>query len=142
MAVPNYKFTKFESLLQQEPPSNGLALAYYAKLFRISPLHQAIESNQLSVGKILIREGCDIDSQDSEGCTALHYAVRKGNFTFCELLMCAGASAMIPNSDNATPVYQAWATSRDTIFRLLCPNMLERMKYGIWKAFLYRKDYR
>ncbi|KAL5018885.1 hypothetical protein ScPMuIL_004607 [Solemya velum] len=65
-----------------------------------TPLHFAVEADNLSVaGYLILEAGCDIDARCFDGNTALHMASGRGNVGMAALLMAAGADPDIENED-------------------------------------------
>lgn len=70
-----------------------------------SPLHTAVSNNRISIVKIFIDKGIDINLQyKCNGNTPLHLASEKGYYGIAKLLIEAGADKTILNSKNQTPL--------------------------------------
>lgn len=53
--------------------------------------------------KKLIALGCDVNSQDATGRSALHYAVDLENTQIIEFLIASGADADLPDETGSSP---------------------------------------
>lgn len=62
-----------------------------------TPLHEAVNINNISIVKILLENQAQLDLVDHENETPLHYAARKGNVEMIKLLMKKGANKDIWN---------------------------------------------
>ncbi len=60
----------------------------------------------------LLKSGADVNAQQGDGATALHWAAYRGEVELAELLLKAGARAGVANHNGATPLWLA-ATSGD-----------------------------
>ena len=54
--------------------------------------------------KALLNAEADVNTQDSSGATALHYAAYKGYPAVTQLLLTSGASASVTNYKGSTPL--------------------------------------
>ena len=59
------------------------------------------------LAQALIQKGADIRVRDTYGNTALHYAVAKGSFEVCSLLLACGADVNSKNSRGQTPMHRS-----------------------------------
>lgn len=66
---------------------------------------------------ILLKAGCDVDVQNKEGCTALHYASHKARGV--KLLLAAGADPNVRDVDNITPLIMAASEGFDEVVKSL-----------------------
>lgn len=89
-----------------------------------SPHIMASEGNLAGVERLL-EEGTPVDSRDSEGCSALHWACDRGSLEMVELLLMRGADPKVKDNDGQTPLEYA----------ILCGhlNVVERMKAAEYK---------
>ena len=53
--------------------------------------------------EVLATHGADVNAQDENGWTALHYAVRDDHLDVVDLLLAAGADRSIKNDKGLTP---------------------------------------
>nr|CAD7200225.1 unnamed protein product [Timema douglasi] len=68
----------------------------------------------------LLSKGTPVDTRDSAGYTALHYAARAGHTGMCERLISAGADVnATTRSGSATPLHRAAAAGRLQVVKLL-----------------------
>ena len=80
--------------------------------FQLSPLHiAAIGSSDQTckedICKILIAQGADINSQDKNGTTPLHWAATVGNTKIVELLISHNANVNALDFSHKTPLFEA-----------------------------------
>lgn len=70
----------------------------------VTALHLAANNGDTETGKLLIRYGANVNTQDYEGKTPLHYAIdTQINIEFVELLLNNGANPTIKDKHNKTP---------------------------------------
>lgn len=81
----------------------------------ISTIHQAIALNQISICEKLITEhnihGIDLDQKDSEGFTALHWAIKNQKTDIVQLLLKYGANPNIKTPSAESPLELAQSTN-------------------------------
>ena len=70
---------------------------------KLSPLHLAVELDDVVLFKILLDNKHDIDSKDPDGNTPLHLAAGMGNQQMIRLLLAANADYKIKNNKRETP---------------------------------------
>ena len=58
----------------------------------VTPLHSAIQFNQIEIAQTLINLGADIECQQVIKETPLIFAARRGNSSMCEILIGKGAN--------------------------------------------------
>lgn len=79
--------------------------------FKLSPLHIASTGTRgqacPDICEILIAHGAEIDSQDTNGATPLHWAATVGNKMILELLIRYGANVNALDVSNKTPLFEA-----------------------------------
>ena len=63
-----------------------------------TPLMEAADENHLSLAKLLLEAGADVNYQDSCDCTALMYAAKQGHFEMVQILLQAGARCNVKNA--------------------------------------------
>jgi ankyrin repeat protein len=66
---------------------------------RATPLHFAVLANKLDNAKMLLRYGANVNSRDSMGNTALHFAVQNRNLRLVKALEELGGNATLKNED-------------------------------------------
>ena len=69
-----------------------------------SVLGHVIENGNLNLLKFLLSRGVDPNQEDAKQNTPLHYSARKADTTMTTLLLNAGASPLLRNSSNQSPV--------------------------------------
>ena len=69
-----------------------------------TPLMWASMNNQISIMNLLLKFGANIDAQDDDGWTALHFAVASDSYKAVELLINNKANADIKNLDENKPI--------------------------------------
>lgn len=75
-------------------------------------IHWAADRNQLEILRELLQiPGVQVNLQDSEGQTALHYAASCGHKDILQLLLTKGSDRNIANADGETPVDIAYDDS-------------------------------
>ncbi|GFT42037.1 ANK_REP_REGION domain-containing protein [Nephila pilipes] len=77
---------------------SGLYLAVYGLMSRTS---------NFKCLDLLLAAGCDINCQNNNGFTALHFASMKGNLLLVQYLLCNGADPTITTSDMTFPYEMA-----------------------------------
>jgi len=82
-------------------------------------LHKAIESNDKRIVEVFLKNGVDLEINDSNGITPLYLAVKKGYSTIAELLIHEGANVNITNSDEVSLLHQAVLRNDGKIVKLI-----------------------
>ncbi|XP_049774986.1 ankyrin repeat domain-containing protein 39 [Schistocerca cancellata] len=78
------------------------------------------QNGDMSRVKNLLERGVPVDSRDSAGYTALHYAARAGHAAICQQLIAAGALLDTKTrAGGATPLHRAAASGKLHIVQLL-----------------------
>ena len=84
------------------------------------PLADAARSRNVQAVRTLIRQGANVNAQEADGTTALHWAVRAGDASMVEALLRARASVIVRNRYGVTPLsLAAEAGSPALVERLL-----------------------
>lgn len=76
-------------------------------IFLCTPLHRVplfVQKDAVAFAKALIKSGASIDSQDKDGRTPLHLAIKEGKEQLIEFLIKNGASLQIQDKDNKSPL--------------------------------------
>ena len=94
-------------------------------------LHQAILENLKSV-QHLIKEGENIEAKNSDGQTALHYAVSKNKLPIVEFLLEKGAKIEQKDKNGYTSLFIAVSKGYKPIVEILIKHDADLMaKYGV-----------
>jgi len=84
-------------------PAAALAILNQRDAYQQTPLHIVSSSSsedKYEIAKLLIAKGCDLNSQDKNGWTALHCSASRGHYKTVEvLLQSKGVDALIKNND-------------------------------------------
>ena len=83
----------------------------------MTSLQMAAQAGDLNRVKSLINKGLDIDSQGSDGSTALHRAVHEQHDDVVRYLVENGANCNIPNNKGQTTVHLA--AEHDNVLMIL-----------------------
>jgi uncharacterized protein len=76
-----------------------------------APQHQP-EVEQAVLAERLIAEGCEIDRQDSQGWTPLHFAAQEWSVPVASVLIAKGALVDLKDGHGNTPLWRAVFNSR------------------------------
>ena len=93
--------------------------------FGRTPLHIAAEYNRLTIAKLLITHGANINAQDYNGETPLHKAVYNQRIGIIKLLLDKGAKLDIPNRRGMTPLDIAFSIGCGETLKLIKPDSYE-----------------
>ena len=77
------------------------------------------DTKRESMMKMLLEHGCDINSQDELGRTAMTYAALFGRCDVLKLLFSAGADPLIEDIDGNTPLYHCSSVGNPDVAKLL-----------------------
>lgn len=88
-------------------------------LHTVSPLHEAIENQQLDVVRILLSHGADTNIHDANGRTALHLAAGNGSVAAVDILIKGGAQINVRDNLFQTPVFLAALNGRSVLKDLI-----------------------
>ena len=72
-----------------------------------TPIHNAVEGDQLENLKLFFKEGGDLNSRTNEGDTPLHAASRYGRPEIAEFILANGVDKNPVNDNGDTPLYEA-----------------------------------
>lgn len=92
-------FKKAEELLSQDIDVN------FTEDYGYTPLHIAVENENIDMAKLLINKGADVNAKDGRGDTPLHIAVKNENHEFITLLIVSKASLNVKNNKGETPLF-------------------------------------
>lgn len=86
----------------------------------LSPLHHAVEQDDLRRVMELVTAGADVDERGIEGRALLHIAAALNNKYMCEILLMKGASTSVVDKEGKTPIHTALGSgAQETAFLLL-----------------------
>lgn len=77
---------------------------YRGPKFRNTPLMDAASHGYLSVARVLIAAGADVDACDKFGMSAMHHAAKAGQLPIVRILLAAGAAHSLVNKAGKTPL--------------------------------------
>jgi ankyrin repeat protein len=86
---------------------------------RWPPLIKAAQKELVSIGRMLLTAGADVNTLDAYGQTALHWAAYRGNLNFVDLLLEAGIRLNIRDDDGRTALYVAVENRRIAVIEQL-----------------------
>ena len=100
-------------------------------MYQNTPLHNASEFGRLSIVKLLVNSGVDINAKNSDGLCPLHYACKQGHLDIAKYLYENGA--YIHSLDNALrrPIDYACEFDHVEIVRLFVDGFVSEKIYGI-----------
>ena len=81
------------------------------------PLHWAADRGDVEIIEFLLEKGSDVNSQDSEGQSALHYACSVGHGPVIQLLLNRKINVDIKDSDGQTAMDLIENDSLKTLFQ-------------------------
>jgi uncharacterized protein len=70
---------------------------------RVAPLHSAVARRCLTVARLLLDRGADVNARQAGGFTPLHGAAANGDRDMAELLVDRGADPCLRNEEGRTP---------------------------------------
>lgn len=95
-----------------------------------TPLHLAATNPDISVLKVLLSAGADVNAKDVDGNTPLHMAAYSNRFEHSKLLLEAGADIKATNSGGRTPIAMARKSRADDVVGLISLWTLKGCKAG------------
>jgi ankyrin repeat protein len=72
-----------------------------------SPLVEAVKTGDLAAARALVAKGTDVNAPESDGTTALHWAVQRNDIDLVSRLLKAGARVNVKNAFGSTPMFEA-----------------------------------
>ena len=85
-------------------------------------LQQAVANGHISVVRLLVTHGADVNAQDEEGQTPLHECARNGDAAVTKLLMEKGAQLEVRDDKGLTPLQVAAALGKAAVVEVLLQN--------------------
>ncbi|HTM34019.1 MAG TPA: ankyrin repeat domain-containing protein [Vicinamibacterales bacterium] len=90
-----------------------------AALLAATPLVEAVRQQDVAAVKALLKSGADVNRQEGDGATALHWAANADSTELVRLLLDAGASPAAANDLGVTPLHLAAANGNVAVLTLL-----------------------
>lgn len=110
------KFAIARVLITRGAQVNNAALA---QLSHDTPLHHAIDSQQMDIAEMLLNRGADISAVDSYGETSIFKAISDGNLEFLELLYHRGVDFNATGPYGLRPLHSAAEMGDENAVRFL-----------------------
>jgi ferredoxin-like protein FixX len=102
-------------------------------------LHMAVANGNLSTMTLLVKYGAFVNSQDDNGDTPLHYAVREEQARLVEMLVShCNADVDLMNDDQETPLELASCLESTNIVRILS-HFAKVFDYQITRFLIFGK---
>ena len=95
------------------------SLLVIAALGAAAPLVDAVKAGNRTAAIALIDQKADVNAAESDGTTALHWAVQQGDLDLVQHLLRAGANAKAKNDYGSTPMSEAAVLARTPILDAL-----------------------
>lgn len=93
-----------------------------------TPLHSAVEMNNIKVVNLLLAHGADPNIREQRGFTPLHVAAQNGNTDIIRILLFGGADMDIRSDDGQLAVEVALAGGHEEAARLLLEGITRRIR--------------
>jgi ankyrin repeat protein len=90
-----------------------------AALVAATPLVDAVRQQDVAAVRALLKSGADVNRQEGDGATALHWAANVDSTELVRLLLDAGAAPAAANDLGVTPLHLAAANGNVAILTLL-----------------------
>jgi RNA polymerase sigma factor (sigma-70 family) len=103
--------------LRKRRPSKDNRFVQAVRLF--SSLQAAAEESELATIELMLIDGVDLDAQNEEGQTLLHWAAQQGRLDAVELLLHHGAAPDIVDKSGQTPLQSAVERGHTLVAELL-----------------------
>jgi|GEM_PF-778269 len=104
---------------------------------KVMPLHSAVARNDFDICKLLIKNGADINAQQSQGVTALMSAAHQGNLALVKYLVENGADTTAQMDDGKTALAFAEQDEHQEVATYLkaVPSNKQKYSYRIFGDF-------
>ena len=99
--------------------SGCVALLLMTAAAEASPIADAAMSGDVQAVRSVLRQRPDVNAPQTDGMTALHWAVHRNDLAMAELLIRAGADVQATNRTGAKPIYLAAINGNAEMIRLL-----------------------
>jgi len=86
---------------------SGILTVLLAAGAAASPLVEAVKTGDLATAHALVAKGTDVNAPESDGTTALHWAVQRNDIDLVSRLLKAGARVNVKNAFGSTPMFEA-----------------------------------
>ena len=87
--------------------------------FKVAPLHSAAAVKNITIAKLLLENGADVNASQQEGVTPLHSAAHNNDKPMAELLLQHKADRQAKTESGKTPFDFALETKNDELIQLL-----------------------
>ena len=98
-----------------------------------TPLHLAVEKNDETLVKLLLKNDADVDIQDGVGDTPLHVSAHRKIFGISQLLIESGCNINLSNFIGRTPLDLAFSGRNETLVKML----LKMTREGLYTKEIY-----
>jgi len=85
----------------------------------LTPLHLAAINGHITISRLLLEKGAEVDAGDNENSTALHNAAGQGHEEIVSLLVNNGAGINHKDDNDMTPLHFACSYGRETCAKIL-----------------------
>jgi len=105
---------------RKKPAQHATSLATTTDNPRTTPLHRAVDNDDIEAVRKLLAEGTDVNARDANGRVALHEAAYKAPAALVQLLISHGADVNARDNDGESPLDRAFVREgREGIIELL-----------------------
>ncbi len=98
----------------------------------------AVDQGRVDIINFLLKKGVDIDAQDEDGNTALHYAVVRGNNFLINYLLERNAKIIL-NKKSRTPLLDAYSNNQSYAVSIITKFSLERNSWVNFENDKFKK---